>query len=193
MQRHYFLTCLYALAFSFTLSGTVFAQATSGKSQLTISFDTASKRIQFGVSCLEKALEEAGQYFSVRELNVNLPCSLYRLGPAMDVHKAVCRNLVYWQRMLDQMAENRFNILLIWNVHPFACMVKPTNFPEANSFSPTEMADWMSNFSGTNASRPEMSPKDREDWIEETVVAGIKAAMRIVKRFFWAYSPYIGL
>ncbi|QDK80922.1 hypothetical protein EXU85_20805 [Spirosoma sp. KCTC 42546] len=336
MQRQYIVHFLYVLALSLTLPRVVSAQATSQKPQLTISFDTASKPIQFGVSHLEKALKESGQpvrkmpitlgtiingifivvesaqgelyihkegyrisyqnnnllitavddagamygvldvaeqiqvgkswktltpkavnpHFTVRALKVNLPWSSYRLGPAMDVHKDVCRDLAYWQRMLDQMAENRFNVLSLWNVHPFTYMVKPANFPEANSFSPNEMADWkyfwtslfrmakergiepyivnwniavspefakaysvkerndtsavvkrytrevvtqiineypdlagigitladwMSNFSGTNSTLPEMTPKDREDWIEETVVAGIKAANRPVK------------
>lgn len=147
-------------------------------------------------------------------------------------------------------------MLSLWNVHPFSFLVKPTNFPQANSFSEQEMAgwkqfwtslfrmakergiapylvnwniavspefakhygvrerndtsamvkkytrevvtqvineypdlagigitlaDWMSNFSPVPAGRPVLSPKDREDWIEETVVAGIKAANRPVK------------
>ncbi|MVM36591.1 hypothetical protein GO730_01110 [Spirosoma sp. HMF3257] len=336
MKRRYIPYWLGFVVFFLTLSRAVQAQATGGKSQLTIAFDTTSKPIQFGVSQLEKALNKSSQgvrkvpisldskgrgilvsvqpaqsevfireegyrisyqnnsllitavdaagamygvldvaeqiqmgkswktltpkavnpHFTVRALKVNLPWSSYRLGPAMDVHKDVCRDLAYWQRMLDQMAENRFNVLSLWNVHPFAYMVKPTNFPEANAFPPNEMADWkqfwtalfrmakergiepyivnwniavspefakaygvkerndtsavvkrytrevvtqiineypdlagigitladwMSNFSGTNASLPEMTPKDREDWIEETVVAGIKAANRPVK------------
>jgi hypothetical protein len=43
------------------------------------------------------------------------------------------------------------------------------------------LADWMSNFTSGNSSLPQMTPKDREDWIEQTVVAGIKAASRPVK------------
>lgn len=174
----------------------------------------------------------------------------------MDQHLQVCRDLKFWQRFLDQMAENRFNILSLWNVHPFSYMVKPVNFPRANNYSEKEMgewksfwtslfrmakdrgiqpfivnwniavspefakkygvmerndtseivkqytreavtqvineypdlagigitlADWMSNFTGKNSTLPQMSPKDREDWIEQTVVAGIKAANRPVK------------
>jgi hypothetical protein len=42
------------------------------------------------------------------------------------------------------MAENRFNILSLWNVHPFSYMVKPVNFPGANNYSDKEMSEWKS-------------------------------------------------
>ncbi len=198
----------------------------------------------------------ANPHLAVRALKVNLPWLPYRTGPAMDVHLDVCKDLAYWQRLLDMMAKNRFNVLSLWSVHPFSFMVKPTNFPKANQFSDAEMAewkgfwtalfrmakergiapyivnwniavspefakeygvmerndtsavvkrytkevvtqvineypdlvgigitlaDWMSNFSPVPAGLPVMSPKDREDWIEQTVVAGIRAANRPVK------------
>jgi len=193
---------------------------------------------------------------SVRAIKFNLPWSSYRSGPAMEEHLEVCKDLVFWQHFLDQMAENRFNVLSLWNIHPFSYMVKPKNFPYANNFSEKEMdewkhfwtslfrmakdrgiepfivnwniavspefaqkygvherndtseiikrytrevvtqvineypdlagigitlSDWMSNFKTTGSKLPDMTPKDREDWIEETVIAGIKAANRPVK------------
>ncbi len=39
----------------------------------------------------------------------------------------------------------------------------------------------MSNFKTADSSLPDMTPKDREDWLSETVIAGIKAANRPVK------------
>ena len=193
---------------------------------------------------------------SVRAVKFNLPWSPYRTGQVMEQHYEVCRDLEFWQSFLDEMALNRFNVLSLWNVHPFSYMVKPTNFSKANSFTDEEMkgwkefwtslfrmakdrgietfivnwniavspefaaaygvserndtsavvkkytrevvtqvineypdlsgigitlADWMSNFRSENSPLPEMTAKDREDWIEETVVAGIKAANREVK------------
>jgi hypothetical protein len=193
---------------------------------------------------------------SIRAVKFNLPWSPYRTGKVMEQHYEVCRDLEFWQSFLDEMALNRFNVLSLWNVHPFSYMVKPTNFPKANSFTDEEMkswkefwtslfrmakdrgietfivnwniavspefaaaygvnerndtssvvkkytrevvtqvineypdlsgigitlADWMSNFRSANSPLPEMTAKDREDWIEETVVAGIKAANREVK------------
>ncbi|MBD2757199.1 hypothetical protein [Spirosoma validum] len=216
----------------------------------------AAEQIQMGKPWKKLPPKTVNPHFTVRALKVNLPWSSYRTGPAMEVHNEVCRDLTYWQRMLDQMAENRFNVLSLWNVHPFSFMVKPTNFPEANNFSDKEMADWkhfwtdlfrmakergiepyivnwniavspefakhygvqerndtsavvkrytrevvtqvineypelagigitladwMSNFKTDGSTLPDMTPKDREDWLEETIVAGIKAANRPVK------------
>ena len=195
-------------------------------------------------------------HFTVRAVKFNLPWSSYREGSAMDQNMETCRDLEFWRKFIEQMAENHFNVLSLWNVHPFSYMVKPLNFPGANDFSPAEMAqwkefftslfricrehavepfivnwniavspefarnyhvherndtseivkrytrevvtqvineypdlagigitlaDWMSNNRKEGSSLPVMTPKDREDWIEQTVIAGIKTADRPVK------------
>ncbi len=215
-----------------------------------------AEQLRMGKSIQHLTVKLVQPHFAVRALKFNLPWSSYRVGPAMDLHLGVCRDLKFWQQFINQMADNRFNILSLWNVHPFSFMVKPVNFPLANNFQEKEMAewklfwmalfrmcrergiepfivnwniavspefakhygvkerndtaeivkrytrevvtqvineypdlagigitlaDWMSNFSGQSATLPEMTPKDREDWIEQTVVAGIKAASRPVK------------
>lgn len=215
-----------------------------------------AEQIQMGKTWQTVTSKTVNPQFTVRALKFNLPWSSYRSGPAMKQHMEVSRDLHYWQLFLDQMADNRYNILSLWNIHPFSFMVKPTNFPDANNFSDQEMkewkqfwaslfrmakergiepfivnwniavspefaqkygvkerndtsslvkrytrevvtqvineypdlagigitlADWMSNFKSANDVLPDMTPKDREDWIEETVVAGIKAANRPVK------------
>ncbi|MEQ9443726.1 MAG: hypothetical protein RIG62_32100 [Cyclobacteriaceae bacterium] len=186
-----------------------------------------------------------------RIVKFNLPWSPYRTSEAMSVHTQTCRDLAFWERFLDMMAENRLNVLSLWNKHPFPYMIKATNFPEATPFNEQEMvewqafwkalfrmarqrgiqtfivnwnivvspefaeaygaqeyndlseqveqythesvtqvineyedltgigvtlADWMGNFG-----EQEMTPQKREDWIEETFVAGMKAADRPVK------------
>ncbi len=215
-----------------------------------------AEQLRMGKSLKKLTPKIANPHLAVRALKINLPWLPYRTGPAMDVHLDVCNDLAYWQRLLDMMARNRFNVLSLWSVHPFSFMVKPTNFPMANTYSETVMAerkqfwtslfriakergvapyivnwniavspefaksygvmerndtsaivkqytkevvtqvineypdlagigitlaDWMSNFNPVPANLPVMSPKDREDWIEQTVVAGIKAANRPVK------------
>ncbi|WP_229970369.1 hypothetical protein [Pontibacter harenae] len=215
-----------------------------------------AEQLQMGKTWQAVSREKVNPHLTVRALKFNLPWSSYRQGPAMEVHQEVTRDLAFWQTFLDQMAENRFNVLSLWNIHPFSFMVKPTNFPEANNFSLKEMeewkqfwttlfrmakergvepyivnwniavspefaqaygvlerndtseivkrytrevvtqvineypdlagigitlADWMSNFKSEGAALPDMTPKDREDWVEETVIAGIKAASRPVK------------
>ena len=236
-------------------SGKLLITATDPVGAMYGAMDVA-EQLRMGQTLKTIVPKTASPNLAVRALKVNLPWSPYRTGPAMDVHLAVCKDLAYWQRLLDMMAKNRFNVLSLWNVHPYSFMVKPTNFPKANSFSPKEMAewkqfwtslfrmakergiapyiinwniavspefakeygvmerndtsavvkrytkevvtqvineypdlagigitlaDWMSNFNPVPANLPVMSPKDREDWIEQTVVAGIKAANRPVK------------
>ncbi len=86
--------------------------------------------------------KKVNPHFTVRAIKFNLPWSSYRTGPAMQQHMEVCRDLDFWQAFLDQMAVNRFNVLSLWNVHPFSYMVKPANFPGANNFSQQEMREW---------------------------------------------------
>ncbi|MCW3089449.1 MAG: hypothetical protein JWP81_518 [Ferruginibacter sp.] len=219
------------------------------------SMDVA-EQLRMGKTIQNIIARKVSPHFAARALKFNLPWSSYRVGPAMDLHQDVCRDLKFWQQFINQMADNRFNILSLWNVHPFSFMVKPVNFSWANNYSEKEMAewkqfwtaifrmckergiapfivnwniavspefakhygvkerndtsaivkrytrevvtqvineypdlagigitlaDWMSNFTTQSGTLPEMTPKDREDWIEETVVAGIKAANRPIQ------------
>jgi hypothetical protein len=189
-------------------------------------------------------------HLAYRIVKFNLPWSPYRESLATAVHTHTCRDLRFWESFLDMMAENRLNVLSLWNNHPFPYMIRATNFPEATPFEGQEMAewqqfwkalfrmarqrgiqtfvvnwnivvspefaqaygaqeyndrsdlvkrytresvtqlineyedltgigvtlaDWMGTFDG------KMTPQEREDWIEETFVAGMQAADRPVK------------
>ncbi len=82
--------------------------------------------------------------FEFRAIKFNLPWSSYRPSenPAMSLHTETCRSLHFWQRFLDMMAENRFNVLSLWNLHPFTYMIRPKGFVEACPFSDRELAQW---------------------------------------------------
>lgn len=82
--------------------------------------------------------------FEFRAIKFNLPWSSYRPSenPAMSLHTETCRSLHFWQRFLDMMAENRFNVLSLWNLHPFTYMIRPKGFAEACHFSDKELAQW---------------------------------------------------
>ncbi len=82
--------------------------------------------------------------FAFRAIKFNLPWSSYRPNenPAMNLHTQTCRDLNFWRRFLDMMAENRFNVLSLWNLHPFTYMIRPEGFPEACPFSDRELAQW---------------------------------------------------
>ncbi len=192
-----------------------------------------------------------------RALKFNLPWSPYRSGPSMDVQVSTCRDLRFWERFLDMMAENRFNVLSLWNRHPFPYMVRVPGFPEATPFSEAELDEWhrfwtalfrmardrgidtyvvnwnivvspelaaahgvkelndtseiVRRYTRESVTRlideyPDLTgvgvtladwmvgltPREREEWIEETFVAGLKAASRparFIHRSVLAGSP----
>lgn len=77
-----------------------------------------------------------------RGIKFNLPWETYRPSSALDQHYATARDLKYWEAFLDMMVENRFNVVSLWNMHPFTFMVRPKNFPEASRWSDEEFAAW---------------------------------------------------
>ncbi|GAA4420641.1 hypothetical protein GCM10023187_56040 [Nibrella viscosa] len=83
-----------------------------------------------------------------RAIKFNLPWDTYRHSYALDLHKETSRDLRFWEAFLDMMAENRFNALTLWNLHPFSFMIRPTNFPEACPFNDRELADWQAFYRG---------------------------------------------
>lgn len=80
--------------------------------------------------------------FEFRAIKFNLPWAAYRTSPALEQHQETCKDLKFWEAFLDMMAENRFNVLTLWSLHPFHYMIRPKNFPEASPFSDSELAQW---------------------------------------------------
>lgn len=231
----------------------------NGKSLLVL----ASEEIgaQYAIMELVDHVKMYGNYRSVSEkiknpssryriIKFNLPWSPYRSGDATSVHTQTVRDIKFWEKFLDMMVENRFNVLSLWNNHPFPYMIRSKNFPDASPFNEKEMeawqifwkklfrlakqrgiqtfivnwnivvspsfannygasqyndisdlvkkytresvtqlineyedltgigvtlADWMGTFNDS------MTPEEREEWIEETFIRGIKDANREVK------------
>ncbi len=77
-----------------------------------------------------------------RGIKFNLPWEPYRPSSALTQHQATARDPKYWEAFLDMMVENRFNVISLWNMHPYTFMVLPQNFPEASPWSPVELAQW---------------------------------------------------
>jgi len=86
--------------------------------------------------------------FEFRAIKFNLPWAAYRTSPAIEQHDATCRDPRFWQAFLDMMAENRFNVLSLWSLHPFHYMVRPKSFPEACPFTDAELAEWQTLWRG---------------------------------------------
>ena len=81
-------------------------------------------------------------HYSFRALKFNLPWASYRRSEALQQHYETCRDTMFWKSFLDMMVENRFNKLTLWNLHPFNYMVRLEKYPEANSMSDEELAEW---------------------------------------------------
>ena len=77
-----------------------------------------------------------------RGIKYNLPWETYRESSALNQHIPTAKDLKYWEAFLDMMVANRFNVVSLWNMHPFTFMVRPTNFPEASPWSEAEQAEW---------------------------------------------------
>ncbi|MFC1760544.1 hypothetical protein ACFL6U_00505 [Planctomycetota bacterium] len=86
--------------------------------------------------------------FPFRAIKVNLSWSVYGPHPARNLHKETLRDLKFWESFLDMMAQNRFNAITLWNLHPFPYMIRAKNFPKACPFTDEELAEWKELFSG---------------------------------------------
>jgi hypothetical protein len=80
--------------------------------------------------------------FPFRAIKFNIPWGSYRRNESLQQHKETVRDLKYWESFLDMMADNRFNTLTLWSLHPFSYMLRPINFPEACEFEDAELKEW---------------------------------------------------
>jgi hypothetical protein len=63
----------------------------------------------------------------------------------------------FWREMLDEMARQRFNVLTLWNLHPFPSMVKVPEYPDvalADVMRTTVKFDSTYSLCGTDMVRP---------------------------------------
>ncbi|MEX2593169.1 MAG: hypothetical protein WD426_10360, partial [Anditalea sp.] len=103
--------------------------------------------LQNGISLHNIKAKSESPNLPFRAIKFNLPWDSYRQSEALDLHTETCRDIGFWEEFLDRMAENRFNALTLWNLHPFTFMIKPKNFPEASPFTDQEMKEWQNLYS----------------------------------------------
>ena len=100
------------------------------------------ERIRNGqpLNSIEAISEKPNQQF--RGIKYNVPWETYRPSSALDQHLETAKDIHYWEAFLDMMVENRFNVISLWNMHPYTFMLKPKNFPEASPWSDKELKEW---------------------------------------------------
>mgnify|MGYP001816477669 FL=1 len=64
----------------------------------------------------EQAIEA---HYPLRAIKFNLPWYSYRSGEHLALHTETCRDLAFWEAFLDMMVDNKFNVLSLWNMHPY--------------------------------------------------------------------------
>jgi hypothetical protein len=101
-----------------------------------------AESLENGLSLVDIKQSSEKPHYALRAIKHNTPWYSYRPSSALDQHYETVRDVHYWEAFLDMMAENRFNSLSLWNLHPFVFMIRPKNFPEASPFSDEEMEEW---------------------------------------------------
>lgn len=111
------------------------------------------KGLMYGILDLRDQIEVSGALdqiiektenprFPFRAVKFNLPWSSYRYHESLHLHMETVRDTLFWVEFLDMMADNRFNALTLWNLHPFTFMIQPENYPEAIQFKGAEFEEW---------------------------------------------------
>ncbi|WP_282136702.1 hypothetical protein [Seonamhaeicola maritimus] len=100
-----------------------------------------AEQLSFGKSLSEILEKTVNPSMKNRFIKFNLPWSSYRENDVISLHEETCRDTVYWKSFLDMMAKNRLNALSLWNLHPFADMIKVEKYPEASPLSDSELLE----------------------------------------------------
>lgn len=108
----------------------------------------ATEQIRFGTALNQIPGRTVKAEFGFRAIKFNLPWASYRTSYAIEQHQETCKDLKFWEAFLDMMAENRFNVLSLWSLHPYHYMIRPESFPEACPFDDAELAEWKKLWSG---------------------------------------------
>ena len=101
-----------------------------------------AEQIRLGTALEQISPRTVRARFPFRAIKFNLPFAAYRTSPSIEQHQETVRDLAFWEAFLDMMAENRFNTLTLWSLHPFHYLVVPKSFPEAQTFPDEELAEW---------------------------------------------------
>jgi hypothetical protein len=112
----------------------------------------------------EMQADEHSPYIARRGIKFNIPLDV-RTPSYSDAGDAAQQNipemwsLDFWQEFLDEMARHRFNVLTLWNLHPFPSLVRVPEYPDValNDVQRTTVKfDSTFSLSGSDLVRPAM-------------------------------------
>ena len=81
--------------------------------------------VRNGVALKDCKQKNEKAFLPFRAIKYDLPWDSYRHSYALSLHDETCRDTAYWKAFLDMMAENRFNAITLWNLHPYTFLIKP--------------------------------------------------------------------
>ncbi len=91
---------------------------------------------QISLYGLEKVKEEnQNPYMETRGIKFNIPLdvrtpSYSDLSDAGQINIPEMWNFEFWSRLIDNLARDRYNLISLWNLHPFPSMVKVPDYPD---------------------------------------------------------------
>ncbi|TYA84188.1 hypothetical protein [Seonamhaeicola marinus] len=100
------------------------------------------EQLRIGKSWHELTPKTVNAHYGFRAIKFNLPWYSYRKGENLALHHDTCKDLKFWESFLDMMVENKFNVLSLWNLHPYMYMVESEKFPKSKSFTDEEFKEW---------------------------------------------------
>ncbi len=107
-----------------------------------------AESLRNGIPLTKIKAQSESPKLAYRAIKFDLPWDTYRHSYSLTQHQETCSDLKYWEAFLDMMAENRFNTLTLWNLHPYPYLIRPKNFPEACPFNDQELKTWQTLFHG---------------------------------------------
>ncbi|SFQ17768.1 beta-N-acetylhexosaminidase family protein [Parafilimonas terrae] len=140
-------TSAYALE-SFSVNNSNHSVSITGGSDRALIYGCLSvvEDLRNGIALENIQPKKEKAFLAFRAIKYDLPWDTYRHSYALSLHDTTCRDTAYWKAFLDMMAENRFNALTLWNLHPYTFLIKPKNFPEASPWNDDEMKAWQTLF-----------------------------------------------
>ncbi|TXG38634.1 hypothetical protein [Seonamhaeicola maritimus] len=133
-------------SFTITNQNNVITISSSHKRGVFYGLQDITEQLKSGESWKDISGKAVDAHYKFRAIKFNLPWFSYRSGENLALHYDTCKDLKFWESFLNMMAENKFNVLSLWNLHPYMFMVQSEKFPKARPFSDEEMKEWQSFF-----------------------------------------------
>ncbi|WP_299552417.1 hypothetical protein [Seonamhaeicola sp.] len=132
--------------FEITKQDDMIKVASNGTRGLIYGLLDITEQLRSGKRWEDLSEKTVNAHYKFRAIKFNLPWFSYRSGENLALHYDTCKDLKFWESFLNMMVENKFNVLSLWNLHPYMFMVQSKKFPKARPFSEEEMKEWQSFF-----------------------------------------------